>query len=155
MNKALKIFYKSLVVFLTLIVVLWILVNTTPFQNWIVKRITVKLSKDLHAKVSIKHVQFGLFNKMLLEGTLVLDKKNDTLLYAKTAKVNITDWFFLKDNITLKYIGLDDAIINLNRKDSTWNYQFLVDYFSSPKKKTDTSKNVIKLDLKKVEFNRV
>jgi hypothetical protein len=154
-NKTLKIFYKSLIVFLTLIVVLWILINTTPFQNWIVKRVTVKLSEDLHAKVSIKHVQFGLFNKMLLEGTLVLDKKNDTLLYAKTAKVNITDWFFLKDNITIKYIGLDDAIINLNRKDSTWNYQFLVDYFSSPKKKTDTSKNVIKLDLKTVEFNRV
>ena len=92
---------------------------------------------------------------MLLEGTLVLDKKNDTLLYAQTAKVNITDWFFLKDNIVLKYIALDDAIINLNRKDSTWNYQFLVDYFSSPKKKTDTAKNVLKLDLKTFELNRV
>ena len=138
-----------------LIVLLWILVNTSSFQNWIVNRVTAKLSKDLHAKVSIRHVEFGLFNKMLLKGTLVLDKKNDTLLYAETAKVNITDWFFLKDNITLKYIALDDAIINLNRKDSTWNYQFLVDYFSSPKKKTDTSKNVIKLSLKTVEFNRI
>ena len=138
-----------------IIVLLWMLVNTTSFQNWIVKKVTVKLSNDLHAKVSIRHVEFGLFNKMLLEGTLVLDKKNDTLLYAETAKVNITDWFFLKDNITLKYIALDDAIINLNRKDSTWNYQFLVNYFSSPKKKTDTSKNVIKLDLKTVELNRV
>jgi hypothetical protein len=136
-------------------VLLWILVNTTSFQNWIVKRVTVKLSNDLHAKVSIRHVEFGLFNKMLLEGTLVLDKKNDTLLYAETAKVNITDWFFLKKNISLKYIGLDDAVINLNRNDSTWNYQFLVDYFSSPAKKTDTSKNVIQLDLKTVELNRV
>ena len=155
MKRTLNIFYKFLVVVLSLIVLLWIFVNTTPFQNWIVKKVTIKLSKDLHAKVSIKHVEFGLFNKMLLEGTLVLDKHNDTLLYAQTAKVNITDWFFLKDNITLKYIGLDDAIINLNRKDSTWNYQFLVDYFSSPQKKTDTSKNVIQLDLKKVELNRV
>jgi len=131
------------------------LVNTSSFQNWIVNKVTGKLSNDLHAKVSIRHVEFGLFNKMLLEGTLVLDKKNDTLLYAETAKVNITDWFFLKDNITLKFIALDDAIINLNRKDSTWNYQFLVDYFSSPKKKTDTSKNVIKLDLKTVDLTRV
>ncbi len=137
------------------VVLLWMLVNTTSFQNWIVKRVTLKLSNDLHAKVSIRHVDFELFNKMLLEGALVLDKKNDTLLYAETAKVNITDWFFLKDNITLKYVALDDAIIHLNRKDSTWNYQFLVDYFSSPKKKTDTSKNVIKLDLKTVELNRI
>ena len=67
-----------------IIVLLWMLVNTTSFQNWIVKKVTVKLSNDLHAKVSIRHVEFGLFNKMLLEGTLVLDKKNDTLLYAET-----------------------------------------------------------------------
>ena len=92
---------------------------------------------------------------MLLEGTLVLDKKNDTLLYAGTAKVNITDWFFLKDNIVLKYVALDNAIINLNRKDSVWNYQFLVDYFSSPNKKTDTSKNVIQLDLKTVDLTHI
>lgn len=138
-----------------LVVLLWLLVNTSSFQNWLVKKVTVRLSEDLHAKVSIQHVEFGLFNKMLLQGTLVQDKKNDTLLYAGTAKVNITDWFFLKDNITLKYIGLDDAIINLNRKDSVWNYQFLVDYFSNPKKKTDTSKNVIQLNLKVVDFNRV
>ncbi|MDB5200453.1 MAG: hypothetical protein JWO92_2416 [Chitinophagaceae bacterium] len=92
---------------------------------------------------------------MLLEETLVLDKKNDTLLYAGSVKVNITDWFFLKDNITLKYVALDNALINLNRKDSTWNYQFLVDYFSSPARKKDTSTNVIKLDLKTVEMNRV
>lgn len=134
---------------------LWLLVQTTPVQNWIVKQVTHKLSKNLQTKVSIKHVDFDLFNKMLLEGTLILDKKNDTLLYAGTAKVNITDWFFFKDNIVLKYVALDDGIININRKDSVWNYQFLADYFSSPSKKTDTSKNVVKLDLKIVEFNRI
>jgi hypothetical protein len=73
---------------------LWIAIQTTPFQNWIVKKVTIKLSKDLNAKVSIKHVDFQLFDKMLLEGTLVLDRKNDTLLYAGVAKVNITDCFF-------------------------------------------------------------
>ena len=132
----------------------WILLQTTFFQNWLVKQVTNKLSKDLHTKVSIRHVDFELFNKMLLEGALIFDKKNDTLLYAGTAKVNITDWFFFKENIVLKYVELDDGIINLNRKDSVWNYQFMVDYFSSPKKKKDTSKNVIRLDLKIVELNR-
>ncbi len=136
-------------------VLLWILINTNSFQNWIINKVASKLSKDLNAKVSIRHIELELFNKMALEGTLIQDKRNDTLLYAKTAKVNITDWFFLKDNITLKYVALDDAIIYLNRKDSVWNYQFLVDYFSSPKKKTDTSKNVIKLDLKTVDLTRV
>ncbi|MEO6454584.1 MAG: translocation/assembly module TamB domain-containing protein [Ginsengibacter sp.] len=92
---------------------------------------------------------------MLLQGALILDKKNDTLLYAGTAKVNITDWFFFKDNIVLKYVGLEDGFINMNRTDSVWNYQFLADYFSGPKKvKKDTAKNAIALDIKTVELNR-
>lgn len=92
---------------------------------------------------------------MKLEGVLVLDRKNDTLLYAGEAKVNITDWFFIKDNIVLKYVALTDGIVNLNRQDSTWNYQFLADYFSSPGTKKSGPKNTIKLDIKKIELTRV
>ena len=138
-----------------LIVVLWILLQTSFFQNFIVSQVTKRLSKNLNTTVSIKHINLELFDKMSMEGMLILDHKKDTLLYAGAAKVNITDWFFFRDNITLKYIGLDDAYVNMYRTDSVWNYQFLVDYFSSPKKKQDTSKNVIHLDLKTVHFKNI
>ncbi len=155
LKKVYKIFLKILLAFFVLIIVLWILLQTSFFQNYIVSRVTHRLSKDLNTKVSIKHVDFELFDKMLLQGALVLDHNHDTLLYAGTAKVSITDWFFFKNNITLKYIGLDDAVINLNRKDSVWNYQFLVDYFSGPKSNVkDTSKS-IQLNLNVVTLNRV
>ncbi len=134
---------------------LWILLQTSFFQNFIVHKIAKTLSKNLNTTVSIKHVDLELFDKMSMQGMLVLDHQKDTLLYAGAAKVSITDWFFFKDNITLKYIGLDDAIIHLQRSDSVWNYQFLADYFSSPSKKTDTFKNVIHLDLKVVNLNRL
>jgi hypothetical protein len=136
-----------------LIIVLWILLQTSFFQNFLIHKVTQRLSKDLNTTVSIKHIDLQLFDKMLLEGTLVLDRKKDTLLYAGKVKVNITDWFFFKNDIVLNYIGLDDAIINLNRTDSIWNYQFLMDYFSSPKQK-DTSSH-LNLDLKVADFNRV
>ncbi|MEO6638204.1 MAG: translocation/assembly module TamB domain-containing protein [Ginsengibacter sp.] len=114
------------------------------------------MSKDLNTTVSIKHVDFALFNTMLLQKTLVLDHKKDTLLYAGEVKLNITDWFFWTDNISLKYVGLSDALIKVNRKDSVWNYQFLVDYFSGPKKTTtrDTSAS-IQLNPDVVELNRI
>jgi len=92
---------------------------------------------------------------MVLEGTLVNDQHNDTLLYAGAVKVNITDWFFLKDRVVLSYIGLDDALIQLKRIDSTWNYRFLADYFSSPQKKEVKKKDDIDLDLDKIEFRNV
>jgi hypothetical protein len=91
---------------------------------------------------------------MLLEGTLVEDLKKDTLLYAGTVKVNITDWFFFKDKIELQYIGLQDAVIHLNRVDSVWNYNFIMDYFTGPPSTAQNQKN-IDLNLRTVEFDNI
>ena len=132
-------------IFLFLLLSTWGILHLNPVQNWLVTKVSENLSWNLKTKVTVQHVDFRLFNKMLVEGILIEDRKQDTLLYAGTLKVNITDWFFFKDKPTLKYIGLFDAVINVNRVDSTWNYQFLVDYFSLPKSKTksDKNKNVI------------
>ena len=91
---------------------------------------------------------------MNLQGLLVEDRKKDTLLYAGQAQVRITDWFFLRDHIELKYVGLENAIFILNRKDSIWNYQFLLDYFSGGRT-TSEKKKGITIDLKKAELKSV
>ena len=91
---------------------------------------------------------------MDLEGVFVEDQKGDTLLYAGRLQVRITDWFFFKDAAELKYVRLADAVINLNRTDSVWNYTFLEKYFAS----TDTSskkKAGISFDLKEVVLKNV
>ena len=128
-------------------------------QTWLVSRVTVRLSHDLHTTIRIKRVNFSLFNKMLLDSIVVEDTNKDTLLYAGRLKVNITDWFFFKDKAQLQYIGLEDATIKLQRTDSVWNYQFLVDYFSAspdkkPKDPSDTVKG-LQLDLKDVELANI
>ena len=132
---------------------LWGLLQLTPVQNWLTSKVTSTLSKNLKTKVSIRHIELDFFNKMSLEGLLVEDRKHDTLVYAGTAKVNITDWFFVKDMATLKYVGLTDAIIHINRTDSIWNYQFLLDYFSSPKKSSQNGG--IDFDLQVLKFENV
>lgn len=94
-----------------------------------------------------------------MQGILVEDRNKDTLLYAGSAKVRITDWFFFKDYVTLHYIGLDNAVVNMKRSDSTWNYQFLLDYFSSPSKSKDTTGGVDfdfkEAHFKNIRFNRI
>lgn len=142
---------------LFLLIAAWIFIQTPFGQNWIVSKVTTRLSKDLNTRIEIKHVNFSFFNKMDLEGLMVEDHNQDTLLYAGDAQVRITDWFFFKKNVELKYIGLENAVIHMNRKDSIWNYQFLVDYFSpskpgSPKKQGGTNLNIKILDLKNVAF---
>ncbi|MBS1933172.1 MAG: hypothetical protein JST96_04175, partial [Bacteroidetes bacterium] len=133
--------------------VIGILIQTTPVQTWLVSTAAGKLSKSLHTEISIRRVSFSFFNKMILRDALVRDRNNDTLVYAGQFRVNITDWFFTKKSIELQYIGLTDATIKLQRKDSVWNYQFIADYFAGPKKK-DTSSG-IELHLKKIQLNNI
>ncbi|RTL49387.1 MAG: hypothetical protein EKK39_10820 [Sphingobacteriales bacterium] len=131
----------------------FIAIQTTIVQNWLIGIATKKLSKSLGTEVSIKKINVTLFNKLNLDGTLIRDRQKDTLLYAGALKLRITDWFFLKDSADLKYIGLDDAVVKLQRKDSVWNFQYIVDHFASPK--STNTKNGIALNLKKLEFNNI
>lgn len=92
---------------------------------------------------------------MHLQGVLIEDQKRDTLLFAGEVRVRITDWFFFKDNIVLKYVGLENAVIKMQRNDPVWRHQFLIDYFSSPssgKSSGGTQLSLEKVDLKNVSF---
>jgi hypothetical protein len=139
-----------------LIAALYIFIQTPLGQNWIARQVTKKLSRNLHTKVSIRHVDFSLFNRMHLEGTLIEDQKGDTLLFAGDLKVRITDWFFFKKQAQLKYVGLDNALIKFQRTDSIWSQQFLFDYLSPSATDTSVTKRKgILFSLQKAEFNNV
>ena len=118
LKRFLKILGITLLAILLLLISSWLLIQTGPVQNWLVHQVTSSLSKDLNTTVEIEEVDFALFNKMLLKGAIVKDRNQDTLLYAGTATVRITDWFFLKDAAVLEYIGLENTSIFLHRKDS-------------------------------------
>ena len=94
-------------------------------------------------------------DRLVLNGLMIEDRKKDTILYAGEAKVNLTDWFFFKDKIVLKNVQLNDAIVNMNRVDSTWNYQFVLDYFAGgPKDSTKKTKGP-EIDLKELHFSNI
>ncbi|HET9746810.1 MAG TPA: hypothetical protein VFP97_13935, partial [Chitinophagaceae bacterium] len=143
-----------MIVLLFIIIAGAIFVNTDWGQNIIARTVTSRLSRELKSKITIKHVSFSLFNKMNLEGVLIEDQKNDTLLSAAKMQVRITDWFFLKDHVVLQYIELSDAVVHLNRVDSTWNYQYILDYFSAGPS-TGKKKKAVELDFKKIKLNHV
>ncbi len=89
---------------------------------------------------------------MKLNGVLVMDQRNDTLLYSGQVRVNITDWFFFKDKIELKYIGLTDTYVHMRRTDSVWNYQFLSDYFGAG---PSANKKSIELQIRDLDISRL
>ncbi|MBV9961398.1 MAG: translocation/assembly module TamB domain-containing protein [Parafilimonas sp.] len=149
-------FLRFFIGILALVLLVWLLIQTSPVQNFIAGKVAKKLSEDLNTTVKIQGVNFSLFDKMDLNNTLILDQHKDTLLSAGSLKLRITDWFFFKQNIELKYIGLEDAVVKQQRTDSIWNYQFLIDHFTSPNKSRKHSKKIVlkiqKLDLKNVTY---
>ena len=149
----------TLLTLLGILLLVSILINIPAVQNVLVQQVTQRLSKQLQTRVEIDHVNFRLFNSMRLEGVYIEDHHKDTLLYAGALQVRITDWFFIQEKPILKFVGLENAKINLirPRNDSLWNYQFIIDEFGgspSPQPKT-TKRSGISLDLKKVDLRRV
>jgi len=156
LKKFLKISGRILLSLLALLLIIVIAVQTGLVQNWLAGIATRRLSKQLGTEVHIRNVSISLFDKLNMEGLLIRDRQHDTLLYAGALRVRITDWFFLKDSADLHYIGLEDAVVKMQRKGPTWNYQFVADYFSSPpspsRKKGGIVLNLQKADLKNVAF---
>ena len=140
--------------FFLMLLFIWFTLQVSFVQNWIVKRVATGLSEKLNASISIRHIDYSFFDKMDLQGLLVKDRKQDTLLFAGSTKVNISDWFFLKTKPVISYVELQDATVDMHRTDSVWNYQFLIDFFSSPKKNTE-KKRGFEFDLKELKLSNV
>lgn len=144
-----RIIVASLVGLLLLAYLILLLPNV---QEKIGQQIANSLSKTLGAEIQIKGLSFSLFNRVHVKNVLVRDQKKDTLLYAETLKLSITDLFFSGKEPTIGYIGLDKASIYLHRKNPVWNYQFILDHYATK----DTSKQSnTPFDLKKIDFSNV
>lgn len=155
-----KILRNTVLIIVGLLLLIMLLVNFTPVQNFIVGRATSILADKLKTKVSIKHIQIDFLNHVLLQGVYIEGKEHDTLAYIGEARIRITDWFiFRKQTPVLAFAGLKKSYVHLYRKHNSadWNYQFIVDAFDtgpSTQKKKKSGGN-FEIDLNKVELEDV
>jgi hypothetical protein len=133
---------------LLLLLSIWVAIHFSPVQTWLVKKYSARLSKELNAEVNIGRVDISIFNRITLTDFIVRDRRKDTLVYAGELSTRTNNWFFLKNEIIIHELSLSNAKINLNRTDSVWNYQFIINHFSKPA--TSKSKQPIKLELKEI-----
>lgn len=125
MAKALRIFKNIVITILAIMALLWLLLQTPAFQNWLAHTAAKRLSAQLGTTVKVESAYIGWLNRVSLKGVYIADQQKDTLLSIGLAQVNTTDWLIWKDSITLHYLRLEDVLIRLQRTDSTWNHAFL------------------------------
>lgn len=159
LRRFLKILQYIAIGFISLVLLVILLLNLTSVQNYVTKEVAGRLAKQLNTTISIQHIRLDFLNQLKVEGVYIADRQNDTLLYAGAIHFRITDWFiFRKDKPVIKYIGLHDAYANLYRtaKSDEWNYQFIIDGFSSSEKKPSKQEgSTIDIDLKEVDLGNV
>ena len=131
-----------------LLLLSYLLIQVPWIQNKLVQKAANSLSNSLGTEVKVGIVSFSLFNSIDLEKVLIRDQQKDTLLYTHTLKLRITDLFFTKSDPIIKYIGLEGTKVYLHRKDSTWNYQFLLNYIN----KDTSNKQSSHIDIKKLDL---
>jgi hypothetical protein len=121
-------------------------------QEKIGQKIASNMSQSLGVEFKLEGLSFSLFNRVNIKNVLIRDQQKDTLLFAQTLKLRLSDLLFSKKAPVLGYIGLEKAKIYLHRKTPVWNYQFMVDHFKSK----DTSKSSgQQFDLKKIDFTNI
>ena len=157
-SKITRIFFKSLgvisLVIIILLIGLYFSIQSYSFQSWLGKEATKYLSRELNSKVEIGSIELDFFEYATLNKIFILDKHHDTILYGDIL-IKIKDFDYKNKSITIEKITLKNinSKIIKYKKDVNYNYDFLINYFSSNNKEQTNSKWNIKFD--ELELNNV
>jgi|GEM_PF-1731609 len=114
-----------------LVLLLLVLLQTAPVQQWGVNRATKWLSAKVGAEVSIQKFKLGYGGSLSIENLLILTPSGDTLLYSGKLETRVL-WWKLPDEVAVTHLHWEDVVGRvLERSDSTYNFNFISDAFAS------------------------
>lgn len=139
-------------------VLLSVLVNMTPVQNFMARKVTEALSHKLKTTVSLNHIRIDFLNSLILQGLFIEGHEHDTILYAGEVKLKVTDWFILRsERPVIQSMELHNAYVHMYRTATSkvWNYDFIADAFAGKKTPEKKSQSQLDFDLKDVDLEQV
>jgi hypothetical protein len=123
-------------------------------QTWVAQRAASYLSSQLNTNIKLNGLDVVFFKTIVLEGLLIEDQKNDTLLYTDRLAINIGPLVLEKKKLTINSINLHKPVFHLktykNEKNS--NLEFLLDYFSSPPDSSKSESKPVDLKIKSLKI---
>lgn len=152
MKKALKITFKIFLGIVALLLLIVVLVQTPPVQNFARKKVQAWLQHKLGTRIEIGRLRIGFPSSVVLEKIYVEDKTKDTLLYGGRIKANINLFKLIKNEVQIGDLRLQDLTAKIKRQlpDTVFNFQFIVDAFVSdqtkPTNPNDTATLKMSLD---------
>lgn len=143
-KKYLKIAKISIISLIVLVTIVGIIIYTKreSLLQAAVKRVINKVDRNFDIKLSIENANFVGLSSVQFTNISAVPQDRDSLAKIENFKIGIKLLPLLFGDIKLSEIKLDKGIINLVKKDSISNYDFLF-----RKKKSDSKSNKTDLDL--------
>lgn len=139
-KKIIRIALKTILFIFIFFIIIGGLILTPPVQNFIRGKAVTYLEKKLHTKVAIGKIYIGLPKKIIIENVYVEDRQKDTLLSGGSLKVDVSLYKLIAGNgIDINSVELDNITAKVKRllPDTVFNFQFIIDAFSSKESKPE------------------
>ena len=110
-----------------MILIAFIALRSAWVQNYITDFALKQLSEKYKAEWKIDKLQINFFDELAAEGILFLDTKKDTLLAAKSLKVDVGLFSLFSKKVIIDEINIDGVISHIYTldNDSIYNFDFL------------------------------
>jgi len=148
LKKFLSIILKVILFIAGLLLLLYLLLWLPPVQQKIKNFALQEIMKKTNNQMHIGNLRFIPFNRLQLENFFISDLQGDTLLYAENFAAGFNLFKLLDRKLLIHSIDLDNFTIRISKGsiDSPFNFQFLIDAFTSGSQPSGASALQIKLD---------
>lgn len=144
-----------------LVVLLFLFINSRWGQDIIRDKAVAFLKDKLKTEVSVGELRLSLPYWIELKDVLVMDRANDTLASIGRLRVDIAMLKLIGNEVEIENLELENTYANLYRNypDTTFNFDFIAQSFSSdspkePQAKKDTT-TTIDIDVEKIAFRNI
>ena len=126
--------------FLGLYILLFTLTHIPQFQQFLGSQVAKVLSDKLGTKVSVGRVDFGFFNRIIIDDVLILDQRQDELLKASRLSAKLDLLPLYEGRVSISAAQLFGAHLKLYRDSAAaqTNIQFVLDSLASRDTTTHT-----------------
>jgi hypothetical protein len=124
-----KILLYTVATLLVLLLTAVLLIQISSVQTWAGHKAAEYLSKELDTKVEIGSVEIEFFKTIILNDIYVEDQQEDTLLYSKKLRVDISEFSIDDERIDIREIALVNtkAYMVKHLGEKSFNYKFIIE----------------------------
>ncbi len=141
------------------LLVLMLVFQLPPVQNWLVQKVSQTLSRELETRVEVGYLYWGFFNRLVIKDFYVEDLNQDTLLYSKRLDVNFTlsPVVLLTKGPTIEKLRLQGARFNLRKASGArrTNLEIMLDRLFPTKEQSAKQKRPFRLDVHSLSLRDV